>query len=191
MRIPPPRTSAWRDHPPTPENVQRKQVQLDQPTNESGPSKPPQRKHQLAALPPPREKSTRKKTVPEQYTESDIYGKKHPVEVEKDILCQRIGKKLLARSPVVLADRTFPGESLSPTRFPIIAVTRKEETTTSRMTLRMRPARCLGLPLPPRKRRLSSPDSPGKGESVSCCSLFPKLFQSVRRRNQSSGPIKT
>jgi len=42
---------------------------------------------------------------------------------------KKIGKRLLARSLVVLTDRTFPGESLSPTRFPIIAVTRKEETT--------------------------------------------------------------
>jgi len=52
-----------------------------------------------------------------------------------------IGKRLLVRNPVVLADRTFPGESLSPTRFPTIAVTRREETTTSQMTLRMKLAR--------------------------------------------------
>ena len=98
-----------------------------------------------------------------------------------------IGKRLLARSQVVLADRIFPGESLFPIRFPITVVTRKEETTVSRMTLRMKPTS-----LPPRRRRgLSSPDSPGKGESVSCRSLFPKLFQSVRKRSQRSGPTKT
>jgi len=42
MRMPPPHTSAWQDRPPTPENVQRKQMQLDQPPNEPGPSEPPQ-----------------------------------------------------------------------------------------------------------------------------------------------------
>jgi len=79
---------------------------------------------------------------------------------------KEIGKRLLARSLAVLTNRIFLGESLSPTRFPIIAVTRKEETTTGQMTLRMRPVKCLGLPLPPRKRRLSSPDSPGKGDKA-------------------------
>jgi len=39
MRMPPPRTSAWQDRPPTPENVQHKQVQLEQPLNKPGPSK--------------------------------------------------------------------------------------------------------------------------------------------------------
>jgi len=70
-------------------------MQLGQPPNEPGPSKPPQRKHQPAALPPPREKSTRKKTVPKRYTESNIYGKKHPVEIEKDILHQRDWKTVV------------------------------------------------------------------------------------------------
>jgi len=97
-----------------------------------------------------------------------------------------IGKRLLARNLVALTNRTFPGESLSPIRFPTTVVTRKEETTTSQMTLKMEPTS-----LPPRKRRLSSPDSPGKGESVSCRSLFPRQFQSVRRKNQKNGPTKT
>jgi len=48
-------------------------------------------------LPPPREKSTRKRTVPERYTESNVYGKKHPVEVEKDILHQRDWKKVVGK----------------------------------------------------------------------------------------------
>ena len=96
MSVPSPRTSAWQDHPPTPDNIQHKQMQLEQPLGEPGPSKPPQQKHQPAALPPPWEKSTRKKTVPEQYTESNIYGKKHPVEVEKDILHQRDWKKVVS-----------------------------------------------------------------------------------------------
>jgi len=102
-----------------------------------------------------------------------------------------IGKKLLARNPVVLADRTFPGESLSPIQFPTIAVMRKEEMTMGQIILRMRPAKCLNLPLPPRRRRLSPPDSPGKGESVFCHFLFPRLFRPVRKRNQRSGPIRT
>jgi len=93
--MPPPHTSAWQDRPPTPENVQHKQMQLDQPPNKPGPSKPPQRKRQPAALPPPWEKYTRKKTVPERYTESNVYGKKHPVEVEKDILRQKDWKKVV------------------------------------------------------------------------------------------------
>jgi len=93
--MPPPRTSAPQDRPPTPENIQRKQMQLDQPPNEPGPSEPLQRKRQPAALPPPREKSTRKKTVPEWYTKSNVYGKKHPVEVKKDILRQRDWKKVV------------------------------------------------------------------------------------------------
>ena len=63
--------------------------------NEPGPSKPPQRKRQLAALPPPWEKSTRKRTIPERYTKSNIYGKKHPVEVERKTLCQRDWKKVV------------------------------------------------------------------------------------------------
>jgi len=42
MRVPPPRTSAWQDSPPTPENVQCKRIQLDQPSDEPGPSEPPQ-----------------------------------------------------------------------------------------------------------------------------------------------------
>jgi len=99
-----------------------------------------------------------------------------------------IGKRLLVRSLVVLADRTFPGESLSPIRSPTTVVTRKEETTTSQLTLRTKPT---SLPPKKRKRRLSSPDSPGKGESVSCRSLFPKRFQFVRRKNQRNGPTKT
>jgi len=93
MRMPPPCASAWQDRPPTPENVQHKQMQLDQPPNEPGPSKPPQWKRQPAALPPPWEKSTRKKTVPERFTDSNIYRKKHPVEIEKDILRQRDWKR--------------------------------------------------------------------------------------------------
>jgi len=97
-----------------------------------------------------------------------------------------IGKRLLARNLVALADRTFPGESLSPIRFPTTVVTRKEEMTTSRMTLKMKPTS-----LPPRRRRLSSPDSPRKGESVSCRSLFPRQFQSMRRKNRKNGPTKT
>jgi len=97
-----------------------------------------------------------------------------------------IGKRLLARNLAALADRTFPRESLSPIRFPTTVVTRGKETTTNRMVLRMKPTS-----LPPRKRRLSSPDSPGKGESVSCHSLFPRRFQFVRRKNQRNGPTKT
>ena len=42
MRMPPPRTSASQDCPPTPENIQRKQMQLDQPLDEPGLSKVPQ-----------------------------------------------------------------------------------------------------------------------------------------------------
>ena len=109
MRMPPPRTSAWQDHPPTPENVQRKRVQLEQPLNKPGPSKPPQRKHQPAALPPPQEKSTRKKTVPEQYTESNIYGKKYPVEVEKDILHQRDWKRVVGEESSCPRQQNIPG----------------------------------------------------------------------------------
>ena len=109
MRMPPPRTSAWWDRPPTPENVQRKQVQLEQPLNEPGPSKPPQQKRQPAALPPPREKSTRKKTVPERYTESNVYGKRHPVEVEKDILRQRDWKKVVGEESSCPCQQNIPG----------------------------------------------------------------------------------
>jgi len=99
-----------------------------------------------------------------------------------------IGKRLLARSLVVLTDRTFPGVSLSLIQSPTTVVTKREETTTSQLTLRMKPTS-----LSPRKRKrgLSSPDSPGKGESVSCHSLFPRRFQFVRRKNQRNGPTKT
>jgi len=191
MRMPPPHTSASQDRPPTPENIQHKQMQLDQPPNEPGPSKPPQRKRQPAALPlleknPPERKLFLNSTPRVMSTGRNIL-----LRLRKTSSVKGIGKKLLARSPVVLADRTFPGESLSPIQFPTTVVMRKEETATSQMTLKMRPARCLGLPLPPRRKGLSSPDSPGKGESISCHSLFPKLFQSARRRNQRSGPIKT
>jgi len=109
MRVPPPRTSAWQDRPPTPENVQRKRMQLEQPPNEPVPSKPPQQKGQLAALPPPREKSTRKKTIPERYTESNIYGKKHPVEVEKYILRQRDWKKVVGEESSRPHRQNIPG----------------------------------------------------------------------------------
>jgi len=72
MNVPPPRTSAWQDRPPTPENIKQKQKQrevtppLETTTEESSlsPQLQPRRKCQPAAL-PPREKSTRKKTVPE------------------------------------------------------------------------------------------------------------------------------
>jgi len=113
-------------------------------------------------------------------------GRNIPLRLRRTSSVKRIGKRLLARNLVVLADRTFPGESLFPTRFPTTVVTRKRETTTNRMVLGMRP-----MSLPPRKRGLSSPDSPGKGESVSCHSLFPRRFQSVRRKNQRNGPTKT
>jgi len=109
MRMPLPCTSASQDRPPTPENIQRKQMQLDQPPNEPGPSKPPQRKCQPAALPPPREKSTRKKTVPGRYTESNVYGKKHPVEVEKDILHQRDWKKVVGEESSRPHRQNIPG----------------------------------------------------------------------------------
>ena len=105
MRMPPPRTSAWQDRPPTPENVQCKQVQLDQPINEPGLSRAPQWKCQPAALPPPREKSTRKKTVPERYTESNVY----PVEVEKDILRQRDWKKVVGEESSRPRQQNIPG----------------------------------------------------------------------------------
>jgi len=108
MRVPSPRTSAWQDRPPTPENIQRKQVQQGQPLNEPGPSKPPQRKHQPAAL-PPQEKSTRKRTVPERYTESNFYGKNHPVEVEKDILHQRDWKRVVGKESSRPHQQNIPG----------------------------------------------------------------------------------
>jgi len=109
MRMPPPRTSAWQDRPPAPENVQRRQMQLDQPPDEPGPSEPPQRKRQPAALPPPREKSTRKKTVPGRYTKSNVYGKKHPVEVEKDVLRQRDWKKVVGEESSRPRRQNIPG----------------------------------------------------------------------------------
>ena len=109
MRMPPPRTSAWQDCPTTPENIQCRRVQLEQPLNESGPSKPPQQKHQPAALPPPWEKSTRKKTVPEWFSESNVYGKKHPVEVEKDILRQRDWKKVVGEESSCPHRQNIPG----------------------------------------------------------------------------------
>jgi len=109
MRMPPLCTSAWQDRPPTPENVQRKRMQSDQPPNEPGPSKPPQRERQPAALPRPREKSTRKRTVPERYTESNVYRKKHPVEVEKDILRQRDWKKVVGEESSRPHRQNIPG----------------------------------------------------------------------------------
>ena len=109
MRVPPPHTSAWQDRPPTPENIQHRQMQLEQPPNEPGPSKPPQQKRQPAALPPPREKSTRKKTVSERYTKSNVYGKKHPVEVEKDILHQRDWKKVVGEESSRPCRQNIPG----------------------------------------------------------------------------------
>jgi len=107
--MPPPRTSASQDRPPTPENIQRKQMQLDQPLDEPGSSKLPQQKRQPAALPPPREKSTRKKTVPARYTEGNVYGKKHPVEVEKDILRQRDWKKVVGEESSRPRRQNIPG----------------------------------------------------------------------------------
>jgi len=58
---------------------------------------------------PPREKSTRKKTIPERYTESNVYGKKHPVEVEKDILCQRDWKKVVGEESSRPRRQNIPG----------------------------------------------------------------------------------
>ena len=84
-------------------------MQLNQPPNEPGPSKPPRQKRQPAALPPPREKSTRKKTVPERYTEANVYGKKHPVEVEKDILRQRDWKKVVGEESSRPCRQNIPG----------------------------------------------------------------------------------
>jgi len=84
-------------------------MQLDQPLDEPGPSKLPQRKRQPAALPPPREKSTRKKTVPARYTEGNVYGKKHPVEVEKDILRQRDWKKVVGEESSRPRRQNIPG----------------------------------------------------------------------------------
>ena len=84
-------------------------MQLEQPLNEPGPSKPPQRKRQLAALPPPQEKSTRKKTIPERYTKSNIYGKKYPVEVERNILRQRDWKKVVGEESSRPCRQNIPG----------------------------------------------------------------------------------
>jgi len=186
MKVPPPRTSAWQDRPPTPKNVQRKQMQLEQPPNEPGPSKSPQRKRQPAALPllgknPPERKPFLNGILRVMSTGGNIL-----LRLKRTSSAKGIGKKLLVRSPVVLADRTFPGESLSQTRFPTTAVTKGEGVMMSQMALKMGPTS-----LPPRKRRLSSPDSPGMGESVFCCFLFPRLFRSMRKRNQRSGPIRT
>ena len=117
-------------------------------------------------------------------------GKNIPLRLKETFSVKRIGKELLVRSLVALADRTFPGEFLFLIRFPTTVVTRKGETTMSLVTLRVRPTRYLGLPLLPKTKRLSSPGSPGKGESVSYPSLFPRPFQSARKRNQKSGLIK-
>jgi len=101
MRIPPPRTSAWQDRPPTPDRIKGKQRQTipveDTPPElpSSGLPLPLPKKHQPAALPPPREKSTRVTKVPEHYTDSNIYGEKHPVQVEKDIKRQRDWRKVV------------------------------------------------------------------------------------------------
>jgi len=60
MHMPPPRTSAWQDCPPTPDNIkgkQRETAPVEAGERES--VQPlPRKKRQPAALPPPREKST-------------------------------------------------------------------------------------------------------------------------------------
>jgi len=103
MNVPPPCASTWQDRPLISENIKQKQKQqevtpsLETTTEESSSSPQPQPKggRQLAALPLPHEKSTRKRTVPERYTEGNVYGKKYPVEVERDIHHQRDWRKVV------------------------------------------------------------------------------------------------
>ena len=191
MRMPPPCTSASQDRPPTPENIQRRQMQLEQPPNEPGLSKPlnesaNQLLYPLLGKNPPGRKPFLNGTPRVMSMERNIL-----LRLRRTSFVKGIGKRLLARNLVILANKTFPGEFLSPIQFPTTVVTRKEETTTSQTTLRMRPAKSLGLPPPLKTRGLSSPDSPRKGESVSCRSLFPRPFPFTRKKNQKSGPIKT
>jgi len=115
MRIPPPCTSAWQDRPPTPDRVKGKQRQTD-PVGDTPPELPSSglplplpRKRQPAALPPPREKSTRVKKVPERYTDSNVYGEKHPVQVEKDIKRQRDWRKVIGEESSRPRRQTIPG----------------------------------------------------------------------------------
>jgi len=115
MRIPPPRTSAWQDRPPTPDRIKGKQRQTN--PVEGTPLEPPSsdlslplpRKHQPAALPPPREKSTRVKKVSERYTDSNVYGEKHPVQVEKDIKRQRDWRKVVGEESSHPRRQAIPG----------------------------------------------------------------------------------
>ena len=70
---------------------------------------PPRRKRQPAILPPPREKSTRTKKVPERYTDSNVYGEKHPVQVEKDIKRQRDWRKVVGEESSRPRRQAIPG----------------------------------------------------------------------------------
>jgi len=67
------------------------------------------RRCQPAALPPPREKSTRVKKVPERYTDSNVYGEKHPVQVEKDIKRQRDWRKVVGEESSHPRRQAIPG----------------------------------------------------------------------------------
>jgi len=115
MRVPPPHTSAWQDRPPTPDRIKGKQKQAT-PVEDTSPERPPSslplplpRKRQPAALPPPREKSTRVKKVPEHYTDSNVYGEKHPVQVEKDIKRQRDWRKVVGEESSRPRRQAIPG----------------------------------------------------------------------------------
>jgi len=60
-------------------------------------------------LPPPREKSTRVKKVPERYTDSNVYGEKHPVQVEKDIRRQKDWRKVVGEESSRPRRQAIPG----------------------------------------------------------------------------------
>jgi len=115
MRIPPPCTSTWQDRPPTPDKIKGKQRQII-PVEDTSPERPSSdlplplpRKRQPAALPPPREKSTRVRKVPERYTDSNVYGEKHPVQVEKDIKHQRDWRKVVGEESSRPRRQAIPG----------------------------------------------------------------------------------
>jgi len=115
MRVPPPRTLAWQDRPPTPDNIkgkQRQTIQVEDVPSERPPSSLPlplPRKRQPAALPPPCEKSTRVKKVPERYTDSNVYGEKHPVQVEKAIKRQKDWRKVVGEESSRPRRQAIPG----------------------------------------------------------------------------------
>ena len=164
---------------------------MNTPSNPVTPSsteaKPPT---SVAPPQPPTRRSGRARKVLKK--EGNIYGDKHPVQIEQDI-CRKKDWDRIVGEQSSHPHPNVPGPS-TPVPVPLLLTSPKRVPQVVRrksLTPRVKLKALLNLPLALRKRS-SSPNLPRKGEYISNISLSQKRsHQMLKTHPQRNGPIET